>query len=170
MFPVTLGWTSVGGLTDNRQWEDMGKRHRELSAWWPSVGGKQAGSDKGQTANCFLQFPLNANQEEQKTVLAGFSYFLCWASASSSPIHLLSCPLILFFSRLSAFFFHLRLSTDSCGNSWGKAQNMFLRMCVLSDPLTLTIWSSFICIVYCSPGTWSLVSFSHNILSHSLAL
>lgn len=62
MFPVRLGWTGVGGLTDNRQWEDMGERHSRLSAWWPSVGGMHAGSDKGQTANCFLQFLLNANQ------------------------------------------------------------------------------------------------------------
>lgn len=54
MFPVTLGWTSVGGLTENRQLEDMGKRHSKLSALWPCVGGIQAGSDKGQTANCFL--------------------------------------------------------------------------------------------------------------------
>lgn len=46
---------------------------------------------------------------------------------------------------------------------------VFVSLCVcLSAQLTLTIWSNFICIVYCSPGTWSLVSFSYNILSLSL--
>lgn len=62
MFPVTLGWTSVGGLTDNRHTWDIRKRHCELSAQWPSVGVIQTGSDKGPTTNCFLQFLLNANE------------------------------------------------------------------------------------------------------------
>ena len=66
----------MGGLTDNRRWEDTVKRHSELSAQWPSVGGMQAGPDNGPTANRFLQFLLNANQSEQETVLAGHSYFL----------------------------------------------------------------------------------------------
>lgn len=104
MFPVILGWACVGGLTDNRQWEGMGKRHRELSGWWPSVGGMQASSDKGQTANCFLQFLLNANQAEQKTRLVGFSYFLHTSVAFlPNPILVLSFSSVCVWS-LSLFF------------------------------------------------------------------
>lgn len=180
MFPVTLGWTSVGGLTDNRQWEDMGKRHSKLSAWWPSVGGMQAGSDKGQTANCLLQFLLNAKQEQQKTVLAGFSYFLllsvCLFSRYQS---LVLSSHSVFLSSLSPFSVAdwaeiavtslCRFSMKMRECTWLFNVDLFLGVCVWeSAQWILTIWSNFICIVYCSPGTWSLVSFSHNTVNLSL--
>lgn len=60
-------------------------------------------TDKGQTANCFLQFLLNANQEQQKTRLASFSYFPLLSVCCFPPYHLLSSPLILCSSRLFRF-------------------------------------------------------------------
>lgn len=85
----------------------------------------------------------------------------------------------VFLSCLLSFFFFFPLSQTEqrwrlqgfadLAWKWGKAlgSSTCFCACVLSAQLTFTIWGSFICIMYCSLGTWSLVSFSRNILSTS---
>lgn len=97
-----------------------------------------------------------------------FPIFLYWASAASLPI--ISCPLLSFCVPLVSFAFHRhRLSRDSSHkalqiyheNEGKHLARQCRRVCLVLS--WLTIWRSFICIVYCSLGTWSLASF--NILS-----
>lgn len=65
----------MGGLTDNKQWQDHGKKDTVVfqlgdPAWEVS----QADSDKDQTAKRGVQLSLNANQQARTTINCYFLY------------------------------------------------------------------------------------------------
>lgn len=95
MFPVGPGWTVVGGWADNRLWETWEKDTLSFQRWWPSVGGFAAGSDKGQTANCFFRCCRMLIRSSRRPA--------CFFLVAVSPHHTLaplSCPFSLFYTLI----------------------------------------------------------------------